>query len=140
MSGRKPKVWVEFDGAPIALEEGAASYDFRRCADGEHVVLPIGAELNWELEIGDMVEIEGERFERIPFVKGPEGPGIAVSPNLHVIGYSQPPHTPGADAYMDEHTGKVSQDPSGIPLWDSERSLNQTAKDTKGEVTHKRLR
>jgi hypothetical protein len=73
----------------------------------------------------------------MPEVKHMPRPRVAA--DLLVKGWRCPPGVPGATAYMDEITGKISNDPSGVPLYDSERDLQRTAKETKGEFTHARL-
>lgn len=112
-------------------------YHMRDVATGEEVVIErpaalapdFGREMVWK---GRRLVRELPRAEHIQRAR--------VAKNLHVVGWSQPPGVPGATAYMDERTGKVSQDPSGVPLYDNERDLRRTEKATRGEITHGRLK
>lgn len=112
-------------------------YHMRDVETGEEVVIErpaalapdFGREMKWR---GRRLVRELPRVEHIARVR--------VRPNTHVVGWSLPPGVPGATAYMDEVTGKVSQDPSGVPMFDNESDLQRTAKLTKGGVTHGRLR
>lgn len=111
-------------------------YHMQDVETGEEVVIdrPVALAPNF----GQRIKWKGRTLVR-PVPRADQIQRPRVSKNLKVVGWSKPPGTPGATAYMDEHTGKVSQDPSGIPLWDSERDLQRTARETLGEFTHKRV-
>lgn len=111
-------------------------YHMRDVETGEEVVIdrPIPS----APEFGKVIKYKGRKLVR-PLPAAKHLPRARVSKNVHVIGWSQPPGVPGATAYMDPDTGKVSNDPNGVPLYDNLRDLNATAKATGGEVMHGRL-
>jgi len=111
-------------------------YHMRDTETGEEV--EIDRPVAMAPEFGEVIKWKGRKLVRpMPEVK--HMPRVRVQPNLKVVGWRMPPGVPGATAYMDEITRKISNDPSGVPLFDSVRDLQATAKATQGEYTHKRL-
>lgn len=66
-------------------------------------------------------------------------PGVVVKPSVLLKAWSLPSGVPGATAYMDPVTKKISQDSSGVPLYDNKSDLMRTARATKDQFVHKRL-
>lgn len=95
----------------------------------------------FDWDIGTERLYGGRRMRRVGVQVDPGFAVGAVARDLKVVGWSQPGGVPGATAYMDPFTGKVSSayNPIGVPLYDSDRDLNATAKATNGAVVHRRL-
>lgn len=111
-------------------------YHMRDVVTGEEVVIdrPIALAPNF----GQEIKWKGRRLVR-PVPTGDQIQRPRVRQNLKVVGWSQPPGVPGATAYLDPDTGRVSNDPSGVPMYDNVRDLEATAKQTGGEIVHRRL-
>jgi len=111
-------------------------YHMRDVVTGEEVEIDRPVAL--APEFGKPITWKGRRLVRpVPEANHIQRP--RVRENLRVVGWSQPPGVPGATAYLDPDTGRVSNDPSGVPMYDSERDLQATARLTGGEITHGRL-
>ncbi len=112
-------------------------YQFEDVATGEavDVEMPVAE----AVDLGDTIELEGRTLRRSIIA-----PTVAPVVTLEVHGWQRAPGScPGATAYKDPITGKVTTKDvtgEGVPLYDSRSDMQRTERLTEGRETFQQLK